>query len=85
MKQDTENSKKTEDEASIRERIIDCATELLGKKSYGALSVSAICKNANVSPPTIYWHFGNKEGLLAELLKDSLRKDADVFSLNRYY
>lgn len=64
---------------SVRERIIDCATLLLGREGYGAMSVSAICKMAEVSAPTLYWHFGNKEGLLAELLKHSLRQDADAF------
>jgi AcrR family transcriptional regulator len=64
---------------NVRERIIDCATLLLGREGYGAMSVSAICKMAEVSAPTLYWHFGNKEGLLAELLKRSLRQDADAF------
>jgi len=64
---------------NARERIIDCATLLLGREGYGAMSVSAICKMAEVSAPTLYWHFGNKEGLLAELLKHSLRQDADAF------
>lgn len=64
---------------NVRERIIDCATLLLGREGYGAMSVSAICKMADVSAPTLYWHFGNKEGLLAELLKHSLKSDADAF------
>jgi AcrR family transcriptional regulator len=65
--------------ADIRGRIIDCATDLLGREGYGAMSVSAICKLAEVSAPTIYWHFGNKEGLLAAVLKRSLKRDADAF------
>ncbi len=67
------------DSADIRERIVDCATDLLGREGYGALSVSAVCKLAEVSAPTLYWHFGNKEGLLAALLKRSLKRDADAF------
>ena len=65
--------------AGIRERIVDCATDLLGREGYGALSVSSVCKLAEVSAPTLYWHFGNKEGLLAAVLKGSLRRDADAF------
>jgi AcrR family transcriptional regulator len=65
--------------AGIRERILDCATDLLGREGYGALSVSAVCKLADVSAPTLYWHFGNKEGLLAALIKRSLKLDADAF------
>lgn len=67
------------DGSSVRERIIDCATDLLGREGYGAMSVSAICRLAEVSAPTLYWHFGNKEGLLAAVLKSSLRRDADTF------
>lgn len=63
----------------VRERIIECATDLLGREGCGALSVSAVCKLAGVSAPSIYWHFGNKEGLLAAVLKGSLRRDADTF------
>lgn len=65
--------------AGVREQIIDAATLLLGREGYGALSVSAVCKLADVSAPSIYWHFGNKEGLLAAVLKHSLRRDADAF------
>lgn len=67
------------EKANVRQHIIDSATELLGREGYGALTVSAVCKSANVSAPSLYWHFGNKEGLLAELLKHALRRDADAF------
>lgn len=70
---------KTEESPSAKERIIDCATELLGRDGYGGLSVSAVCKQAGVSAPTLYWHFGSKEGLLAEVLKTALRRDANAF------
>jgi AcrR family transcriptional regulator len=79
-RQGTRRSKDAEPQGGgVRERIIACATDLLGREGYGALSVSAVCKRAEVSAPTIYWHFGNKEGLLAALLKDSLKRDADAF------
>jgi|GEM_PF-7122597 len=64
----------------VRDRIIACATDLLGREGYGALSVSAVCKLADVTAPTLYWHFGNKEGLLAAILKESLRRDAEAFT-----
>lgn len=66
--------------ANVREHIIECATDLLGREGYGALTVSAICKLADVSAPSLYWHFGSKEGLLAELLKQALRRDAEAFT-----
>jgi AcrR family transcriptional regulator len=65
--------------ANVREHIVNCATDILGREGYGGLSVSAVCKLADVSAPSLYWHFGNKEGLLAAVLKDALRRDADAF------
>lgn len=73
------SSKQKTTETDVRQRIIDAATMLLGRNGYGAMSVSTICKIAEVSAPSLYWHFGNKEGLLAALLKHSLRMDADAF------
>lgn len=73
------NRSDKESEQGIREHIIDCATGILGRAGYGALTVAAVCKLAGVTPPTLYWHFGNKEGLLAALLKHALRRDADMF------
>lgn len=63
----------------VKARIIDAATEILGRDGYGALSVSAICKASDVSAPTLYWHFGSKEGLLAKVLRSVLKRDAQAF------
>ena len=55
--------------AASRERILQAALELLGKRGYAATSVSAICERAGVAKTALYWHFGSKEGLLLTLLK----------------
>ena len=46
-----------------RERILAAAAELLAEGSGDAVSTRAICNRADVGPPTLYHHFGDKEGL----------------------
>ncbi len=76
---DRASTRRAHDGDGVKQRIIDSATQILGKDGYGGLSVSAVCKHAEVSAPTLYWHFGSKEGLLAQVLKSALKRDADAF------
>lgn len=46
-----------------RERILAAAAELLANGNGDAVSTRAICTRADVGPPTLYHHFGDKEGL----------------------
>lgn len=62
-----------------KQQILDCALTLLGEHGYGGLSISAVCKAAKVAPTSIYWHFGDKAGLMAAMVKYSLRRDFDNF------
>lgn len=62
-------------------QILDCAIALLGEHGYGGLSISAVCKAAGVAPTSIYWHFGDKAGLMAAIVKYSLRRDFDNFMM----
>jgi AcrR family transcriptional regulator len=45
-----------------RERLLEAAAELLTTK--GELSTRAVCEAAGVGAPTLYHHFGDKEGLI---------------------
>lgn len=81
-------AKKTNEEAPSRTgrkgqasktQILESAIDLLGEGGYGALSISAVCKRAGVAPTSIYWHFGDKEGLMAAMVKYSLRREFDNF------
>lgn len=62
-----------------REAFLDHAIDLIGEGGYGALTVSAICKRAGTSPTSLYWHFGDKAGLMTEMVKHSLRQDSKDF------
>lgn len=52
-----------------RLRLIEAATELIGERGYRATSVNDICRHAGVAKTALYWHFDNKEGLLAAVLE----------------
>lgn len=46
-----------------RERILAAAAELLTEAHGEPVSTRAICTRADVGPPTLYHHFGDKDGL----------------------
>ena len=52
-----------------RERVLETASQLMSSRGYSGTSISAISKASGVLPASIYWHFGNKEGLLACVLE----------------
>jgi len=52
-----------------RERILDSASMLMSERGFAGATIAAICKQAEVLPPTLYWHFGDKEGLIAAVME----------------
>lgn len=52
-----------------RETILNCALKLFATKGYEAVSINEIVDMAGITKPTLYYFFGNKEGLFKELLK----------------
>lgn len=57
---------------SVRERLLDAADATLFIDGAFATPVDAILKKAHASPPSLYSHFGNKEGLIAAALRRRL-------------
>jgi AcrR family transcriptional regulator len=51
-----------------RERILWSAAELFAERGYDAASIREICARARVTRPSLYWHFGNKQGLLSAVI-----------------
>jgi AcrR family transcriptional regulator len=51
-------------DADARERILDAAARLLSEAGGEAVSTRAVCTAAKVGAPTLYHHFGDKQGLL---------------------
>ena len=50
---------------SAETRILRATIDGLTRLDPAALTIQQICRAAEVTAPTIYYHFGNKDGLLA--------------------
>lgn len=64
-----------------RHRLLDSALHLLAENGYGALTASAVAREAGIAQPTFYVHFKDKNELLKTLaaekigaLRESLRE-----------
>lgn len=59
-----------------RRRILDTASTLFAQKSFDAVSMRAIAKEAGVDPALISHYFGSKEGLFEAMIEQSVGVDA---------
>jgi AcrR family transcriptional regulator len=55
--------------ARTRERVLESASKLIASRGYAATSVAKISREAGVNSASIFWAFGNKEGLLAAVME----------------
>jgi AcrR family transcriptional regulator len=55
-----------------RSRILDAAERLFAERGIDAVSIRAVLKEAGVNGALANYHFGSREGLVAELLKTRL-------------
>lgn len=68
-------TKKTPDlsiEKSTRATIFKVAARLFAEKGFNGVSVREISEQSRVTKPTIYYYFGNKEGLYKALIEEGL-------------
>ena len=63
----------------VRERLLDSADALLFIHGVISTPVDRILKDAQASPPSLYSHFGSKEGLIAAALRRRLHIWTDVW------
>ncbi|WP_345016624.1 TetR-like C-terminal domain-containing protein [Streptomyces shaanxiensis] len=52
-------------DATVKERLVDCATELLATRPQESVTVRAVATAAETSTAAVYSLFGDKEGLIA--------------------
>jgi AcrR family transcriptional regulator len=52
-----------------RERILEAATEIFSTRGYAGAGVDRLAERSGIAKTAIYYHFGNKEGLLAAVLE----------------
>lgn len=65
------------DAVQTRDRLLSAAAELLEEADGEDVSTRAICERAGVRSPTLYHHFGSKEGLLDAVVSHGLREFLD--------
>jgi len=54
-------------------RIFEVAAKLFAEKGYNGVSMREISEMSKVSKPTIYYYFGNKEGIFKELIEVGMK------------
>jgi TetR/AcrR family fatty acid metabolism transcriptional regulator len=57
------------DDRGGRERLLAAAVELFAEQGYAATGIAEVCARAGVAKTALYWHFDNKEGLLAAVIE----------------
>jgi len=62
------------EDATTRERILTTARRLYNTRGRAGVTVRAIEERAKVTAPTIYWHFGNMDALVREVVDDAFRR-----------
>lgn len=70
-----ETTTKTE----TKERIFQSAADLIARRGYDAVSVREICEAAEVSKPTLYYYFKDKDALVYELMGYSMERIGELF------
>ena len=68
-----------------RERILDAALELMANPRETRPTIANICRRAGVAPPSIYWHFGSKAGLVEAVVERAAKAEiAIMFDFSRH-
>lgn len=72
-----------------RQQILTAATQLFTEQGYASTSMALIAQVAEVSKQTVYSHFGNKEELFSEAIKQKCDAEilfgVDAFDLDKPY
>ncbi len=54
-----------------RERILDAATEIAAERGYEGASIALVSEKCGLPASSIYWHFKNKDDLIAAVIERS--------------
>jgi AcrR family transcriptional regulator len=66
-------------ESNTKAKIFKAAARLFSEKGYNGVSMREICEHAGLSKPTIYYHFGSKEGIFTALVDAGLHHNLEIF------
>jgi AcrR family transcriptional regulator len=57
-----------------RRAALATARTLLATRGYSGMTMSRLCRESGLSPGSIYWHFGSKEGVLAAVVQQGVEE-----------
>lgn len=60
-----------DDTESGRERLLSAAAEILSEYGYDAMTITSVCERAGLPRSSLYWHFKDKDDLVAAVVQDS--------------
>lgn len=63
-----------DDPHARRERILDAAERRFSQRPYDAVSMEDLARSAGVSTGLLYYHFGSKRGLFAEVVRRAVAR-----------
>lgn len=66
--------------SGTQKKLLQAALELFSEKGYDKATIREISERAGTTLPSIYYHFGNKEGLLRALLEHHFAIVESVFA-----
>lgn len=64
-----------------RRRILDAAVEVAGERGYDGTSINAVCARSGLPASSIYWHFRDKDDLIAAVIERSFTAWLSAVSL----
>lgn len=70
MSAETHQQRRTEQRAHARRTILDASEAILVGGGYERFSIRRVVARCGYTAPTIYYHFGDKDGLLDALLEE---------------
>jgi len=65
-------NEKIENDTTTKATIFRAAAKLFAEKGYNGVSMREISEQSSVTKPTIYYYFGNKEGIYKALIQEAL-------------
>lgn len=64
-----------------RARILDAATDIAAERGYEATTMSLVSKRSGLPATSIYWHFANKDDLIAAVIERSYQRWIEALDL----
>ncbi|PJE95383.1 TetR family transcriptional regulator [Streptomyces carminius] len=66
--------RRTQQSAESRRRILEAAAEIAAERGYEGTSIALVTQRSGLPASSLYWHFGSKDELLAEVIEHSYRE-----------